>query len=47
MPPRSSYAFLAAGPIMLAFAAFLALAQAAPTPETGRIAVLTTTPAEL
>jgi hypothetical protein len=47
MPPRSSYAFLAAGPIMLAFAAFLALSQTAPSAETDRIAVLTTAPAEL
>jgi hypothetical protein len=40
MPPRSSYAFLAAGPLMLAFAAFLALQQAPATTQTDRVAVL-------
>jgi hypothetical protein len=40
MPPRSSYAFLAAGPVMLAIAAFLALPQAKANAAPDQIAVL-------
>ena len=42
MPPRSSYAFLAAGPIMLAIAAFLALPGAEPANAADQVAVLQT-----
>lgn len=40
MPPRSSYAFLAAGPLMLALAAFLAVPDRATAED--RITVFAT-----